>query len=116
MDKNLRREVFNKYDGRCSYCGLVIFIDKFQVDHLHPRANGGSNLIENLMPSCRKCNHYKSTLSLEHFRDQMNTLQRRIDKIYIVNVAVNFGIINYVPWSGVFYFENFPEPPKEKEE
>ena len=38
--------------GGCFYCG-----GKFEhIDHIVPRSAGGSELLENLVPSCRRCN------------------------------------------------------------
>jgi len=54
MKKELREKVLNKYDKKCAYCGEEIDIKSMQVDHIHPKANGGLNLIENYNPSC--CN------------------------------------------------------------
>lgn len=55
--KNVRAEVWAKTDGHCWHCKkrLNPFSD-FHVDHVMPRSMGGSDLIENLVPSCAACN------------------------------------------------------------
>jgi hypothetical protein len=35
----------------------------------------------------------------------MNSLHERIEKIYIVKVAMDFGLLTLKPFDGKFYFE-----------
>lgn len=110
----LRNRVWLKFHKHCAYCGNTIEIKDMQIDHLWPQHNpglaehyGGMDVesFENLMPSCRSCNHYKRGDVLETFRRSMKTLHKRIAKIYIVNVAINFGMLKITPFDGEFYFE-----------
>ena len=83
-----------------------------QFYHIKPKFQRWNDLplmidsFENLNPSCRRCNHYKRSLSLEQFRERIKTLHKRLEKIYIVRVAMNFGIVETKCWDGLFYFEN----------
>jgi hypothetical protein len=113
ISKKKRLEVYNKYDGHCAYCGKEIEYKEMQVDHLEPKhiehllKMDGKNVddIDNLMPSCRRCNHYKRGLSLNHFKYMIASLPERISKNYIVKVALDFGIMSFDEWDGLFYFE-----------
>lgn len=60
---NLRKYIFSKTKGRCVYCGAKAT----EVDHIVPRANGGTNSVYNLVASCKNCNKNKSNLSLKDF-------------------------------------------------
>ena len=60
---NLRNFVFSKTKGRCSYCGAKAT----EIDHIVPRAKGGTNSTYNLTPTCKSCNEKKSNLSLKDF-------------------------------------------------
>ena len=60
---NLREFIFNKTNGKCSYCGAKAT----EIDHIIPRANGGTDSTYNLTPACRSCNEKKSNLSLKAF-------------------------------------------------
>lgn len=60
-------KVFAKTDGHCAYCGIVLDID-WNVDHVIPKARGGSNGIDNLFAACPTCNMSKGAKSLEQFR------------------------------------------------
>ena len=121
MKKELRLKVYNKFGGKCAYCGNLIEHKKFQIDHLHPQRlshfydsekmkelynlKGTNDDFENLMPSCRRCNHYKRAELLEDFRKKLLTLHKRIMKQYIVKVGLDYGIVKMAEWNGKFYFE-----------
>lgn len=115
MKKSLREEVYKKFNNRCAYCGKKIDYKDMQVDHYYPKRNPSYakryfNVdvedIKNLMPSCRRCNHYKRSYLPEDFRRLMKTLHKRIEKDYISKVAIDYGIVNITPFDGIFYFEN----------
>jgi len=64
-----------------------------------------ANDLNNYNPSCRGCNFYKSTFTIEGFREQMTSLHERLLKIFIVKMAIRYGIISYKPFDGKFHFE-----------
>lgn len=111
MKKSDRTLVYNKYGKRCAYCGKHLEYHEMQVDHLIPRMGGrrpSTEIYENWMPSCRRCNHYKRSYSLGNFRQLLRTLDQRVNAHYINKVAIDYGIIREVkPWNGVFYFEKY---------
>ena len=101
-----RQAVYAKYDGHCAYCGKEITIKEMEVDHLRPKRNGGTDDMDNLMPSCHTCNHYKRANSLENFRDWLlGELIDRLMKVYIFRVALRYGMITINGWDKKFYFE-----------
>jgi 5-methylcytosine-specific restriction endonuclease McrA len=125
IKKEIRIKVYNKYRGHCAYCGNKIKYEDMQVDHKHPqhlsnwvstakshkrlkdKYNIPDNIddISNLMPSCRRCNHYKRGLLLESFRQQIKSIDKRIEKQYIVKVGIDYGIVGLSSWHGNFFFE-----------
>jgi predicted restriction endonuclease len=100
-----RKKVFDKCNGHCAYCGKPIEYKGMQVDHVYPKRLGGTDDIDNLLPTCRLCNHYKRGNTLEGFRSMMLSIHERIEKIYIVRVAMNYGF-PIAKFDGIFYFEN----------
>ncbi|PAX59880.1 RNA-guided endonuclease IscB [Brunnivagina elsteri] len=60
-----REYLLEKWGRRCAYCGVKDV--PFQVEHIHPRAKGGSNSITNLTLSCEKCNTKKGTKDIKEF-------------------------------------------------
>lgn len=60
-----REYLLEKWDRQCAYCGVKDV--PFQVEHIHPRAKGGSDSITNLTLSCEKCNTKKGTKDIKDF-------------------------------------------------
>lgn len=121
-----RLSVYNKFNGKCAYCGCSINISDMQVDHVVPKAffehhiknrfrvpsflshltlNDVDNA-DNLFPSCRVCNKWKSAHDLELFRselqDQVNRLNKRSANY---RIAKKYGMINETVYPVTFYFE-----------
>jgi 5-methylcytosine-specific restriction endonuclease McrA len=114
INKETRVLVWEKYGRRCAYCGCGLEYKDMQVDHLVPIARSHQepdkdpNGLENLMPSCRSCNYYKSTLRLDKFRYAMGGVHDRLQTgsaKFLVKLAIRYGIIEVKPFSGKFYFE-----------
>ena len=66
--QKLRSFIFSRSGGKCVYCGAPAQ----EIDHVIPRAKGGTNSAYNLVASCRACNQMKSNLSLKEFGKIMN--------------------------------------------
>ncbi|MEH1933942.1 MAG: RNA-guided endonuclease IscB [Nostoc sp.] len=60
-----REYLLEKWGRQCAYCGVKDI--PFQIEHIHPRAKGGSNSITNLTLSCEKCNTKKGTKDIKEF-------------------------------------------------
>lgn len=64
-----RELIFDKTDGDCYYCEKELSFDNrgrqgrgaWEVEHLVPRANGGTDHMNNLVPACWPCNLEKGT-------------------------------------------------------
>lgn len=107
FSRKTREAVYAKCGGRCAYCGYEIRIKEMQIDHLESFYNGGKDEIDNLLPSCRQCNFYKSAYSLDGFREMlMNVLPNSIAKLFQVKIGMKYGYLKKgEPWDGKFYFE-----------
>ena len=106
LTKAERQEVYDKTGGHCAYCGCYITPREMQTDHVVPLRKGGADEISNMLPACRSCNHYKSTLTIKQFRECIerwpNILMR--DSVTYRN-AVRFGQVTPTPRKVIFYFE-----------
>ena len=119
ISKKLRQKLWERYGGRCAYCGRSIAYKDMQVDHYYPQCKEKFYLRRfkidvhaeaNLMPTCRRCNHYKRARTPKQFKELMHTLHERIEAIYILKVAVDFGMVTVKPFDGKFYFEKLTTP------
>lgn len=69
--EELRLEIFCKRDGKCHLCAGKIRFENYgqytatgwQIDHVVPKARGGSDHPDNLEPAHSDCNNYKGTRS-----------------------------------------------------
>lgn len=127
IPKDVRQRVYEKYGGRCAYCGKKIAYKDMQVDHIIPLGrsiyyqskeeqekvrqmieSGEINNIDNLMPACRACNFYKGAERLDSFRSSIaDILDKTCRSSFQVKLALQYGILSYKPWGGKFYFERF---------
>lgn len=116
IPKEIRKQVYNKYNGHCAYCGCELTYKEMQVDHLDcVRNNGEHNEIQNLMPSCRMCNYYKSTYTLEKFREQLELIVGRLNKGFTYRLAKKYNLIMETWQPSIqFYFEHFIIPECDK--
>lgn len=62
---NIRNYLLEKHSRKCFYCDKEV--STFEVEHMIPKARGGSNRIDNLTLSCHKCNQKKGTLTADEF-------------------------------------------------
>lgn len=72
LPREVLKIIFEKTNGHCWYCGITIHpLDNWQVDHQQPRSQGGTDEIENLVPSCRSCNAGKGGRTVEQYRHSL---------------------------------------------
>lgn len=101
-----RKQIYDKYNGHCAYCGIIIAFNDMQADHIQPLHLGGADALENLVPACRSCNHYKATLTVEKFRKHLQGIPARIRRDDIAyQVGERFGIVVETGKQVRFYFE-----------
>ena len=64
ISKKTRFEVFKRDHFTCQYCGSIAPNVVLEVDHIHPVAEGGKNIMSNLITSCFECNRGKGKIKL----------------------------------------------------
>jgi 5-methylcytosine-specific restriction endonuclease McrA len=133
MKKELRTKIYNKCDGHCAYCGTDITIKQMQIDHVFPKNSKhyldyppqtitsywGTMIApkisdiddeSNLLPSCRRCNNYKSSFYLEEFRYELKLqIQRARKQSVNFRNAERFGLLKVIEKPIIFYFEKESE-------
>lgn len=120
--KHKRIDIYNKFGGKCAYCGKSITFKEMQVDHKFPKylkhwlksdemmdGTGSEGLqdinhISNLMPSCRSCNYHKNTLRVEQFRKEIELKAERIKNSNVL-LLERFGLVKFINEPVIFYFE-----------
>ena len=64
-----KAHLFANQDARCATCGLMPGIKMMEVDHIQPRAKGGSDDLSNLQLLCGPCNSQKHAKDDKIFRE-----------------------------------------------
>jgi hypothetical protein len=126
--KKERELIFNKYGGKCAYCGCDL--EKgWHIDELMPiRRNHKWDRekmkmipdgcmhperlnIDNQMPACASCNINKHSDSLEDFRRNITQYVQSLN-LYSTQykIAKRYGLIVEEPKPIVFYFETIDGP------
>ena len=130
ITKQIRQQVYEKYNGKCGYSGTDLEPD-WQIDHVIPQHIVCSadlylevNSIENLIPCQKLINHYKRGLLLHDFREWcLGGLHERLQKLpknprtektikrikYMRTIAGYFKITEQKPFDGKFYFEKITQ-------
>jgi len=60
-----REYLLNKWHRACAYCGAQHI--PLQIEHIHPKAKGGSDRISNLTLACQACNQQKGVQDITVF-------------------------------------------------
>lgn|SRR5208337_659873 len=55
-----RRNVAIRDNSECQYCGKLLHLPEYTLDHVVPRCLGGTSKWTNLVLSCIRCNKHKS--------------------------------------------------------
>jgi len=100
-----KQTVYQKFEGKCAYCGIEIDIETFQIDHLISKHEGAClrqkgiyinvENLSNLYPACFSCNNYKRAHSLETFRSEISQQIRRLRRDQpTFRLAERYGLIS----------------------
>ena len=57
--RRVRKRILKAQGGRCKYCGCALERSAATLDHVVPKALGGSGFQVNLVVACKPCNMKK---------------------------------------------------------
>lgn len=138
MNKKDRQIVFEKFGGRCAYCGCELtkgwHVDevipvkrgwKYRLDINGDRVLNGKNdylkdffmecpenlHIDNQNPACASCNINKHSDTLEQFRSNISRYLESLNKRMVqYQMVKKYGLIQETGLEVKFYFETFANP------
>jgi len=124
MKKADREAVFNKYGGKCAYCGCQLPDKGWHADHIeaivrdfvYVQGKGfqtagtcempENDVLENMNPACASCNIQKNSFSLEQFRENIKLFVNSLNTYSTqYKFAKRYGLIKETEIDVKFYFE-----------
>jgi len=115
MTKAERKGFRDKTDGHCAYCGVLLPEKGWHADHVKPIYRGhdgidparrGLDTVANALPACPRCNRWKSVMSVDVFRSEIESQVTRLRRDSAAfRLAEDYGIVCEKDCSVVFYFE-----------
>lgn len=126
MNKKDRQKIFDKYDGKCAYCGDPLIrgwhVDeikpvmrnhnwnskkrKWEIDKDKPMRYPERMTIDNQNPACASCNINKHTMSLEEFRTAIKAFMKHLnERSTQYKIAKRYGLLVETEIEVKFYFE-----------
>lgn len=133
MGKIDRQKIFDKYNGKCAYCGCELQ-KGWHIDEIIPvrrsyeyiRDDEGNRIydtskhdfkkrqivlnpenfnFENQNPACPSCNVNKHSMSLEEFRELIANFPRTLKQTVQYKFALKYGLVQETDIKVEFYFE-----------
>lgn len=126
MKKSDRIKIFEKYGGKCAYCGCDL-TKSWHADHIKPIVrdskfdrkkgkfvdsgtcrNSENEILENFNPACPSCNIQKNSFTLEQFR---SNIQGFLNSLNLYSTQYKFvkkyGLVTETKMQVKFFFETF---------
>lgn len=127
MTQEVRQRIFDKFSGRCAYCGCEL-VKSWHVDHIEPivrnsqwNKNKGrfeqtgtcrkpeNKNLDNYNPSCASCNIQKNSYTVEQFRSNIKQFVNSLNQYNTqYKFAKRYGLIEEKDIEVIFYFEKYP--------
>ena len=73
-----REYLLEKWNRQCAYCGVKDV--PFEIEHIQPKSQGGSDRISNLCLACHKCNQRKANRDIKDFLKGKSDVLNRVLK------------------------------------
>ena len=100
IDISKRRPIFERTDGRCHICHKTLYFNNYgkkgsrgawEIEHSNPRANGGTDRLNNLYAACIGCNRSKGTKSTQSARAKNGKTRAPRSRHKKVEDAIQWG-------------------------
>ena len=107
----LRYTVWDKYGGRCAYCGRLIPLRSLHIDRFYPARDDED---DNLMPACNECAKLKEGLTPGQFQALIeHECRAALRKSLEYRIALLYGLVTELP--RVTFYYSKPEAQRQLE-
>ncbi len=126
MKTDIRKLIYNKYNGKCAYCGCELK-KGWHTDHIEPIVRDSkwnkdkgryettgscrkpeNETLENYNPACASCNIQKNSFTLEEFRRNIKRFVNSLNEYSTqYKFAKRYNLIQETNNEVIFYFETF---------
>ncbi len=100
----VREYLLEKWNRTCAYCGAQNV--PLQIEHIVPRASGGSNRVSNLTLACQPCNQKKGSRPIDDFLKSKPDVLRKI-KAQAKAPLKDAAAVNAARWALVNRFKQW---------
>jgi len=124
MKQSDRNIIFNKYNGKCAYCGCEL-VKGWHVDHVEPIVRDSkwnkekgrhehtgmcrkpeNETLENYNPACASCNFQKNSYTVEQFRYNIKQFVISLNQYSTqYKFAKRYGLVSETNKEVIFHFE-----------
>lgn len=91
-----RRNIFERDENCCQYCGRKFDRAELTLDHVVPRSRGGTSTWTNIVLACMKCNMRKGDKLVGE--THMKLLRKPIKPQWATRVGVKLGRVRKPSW------------------
>ena len=92
-----RKNIYTRDNNMCQYCGKSFDTSELNIDHVIPKAQGGTNDWNNLVCSCIKCNQRKRDRTPK--QANMSLIRKPFKPNYSPSIKIHIGHKKYKDWS-----------------
>ena len=91
-----RKNIFERDNWRCQYCGTKPSKTDLNLDHILPRSKGGKTTWDNIVVSCFPCNSKKGSKTIEQAGLKLKTPPKKPSWRPTINIPV--GLVPHKEW------------------
>jgi 5-methylcytosine-specific restriction protein A len=105
FSKDFKQLVLDKTKNKCEKCECCLKGKKYDIDHVRPLSNGGTNELNNLQVLCKSCNQDKSANEQENgqfvkFSDTESSFNENVQEIMNSPLSHSFAFVESVAKPG----------------
>ena len=91
-DPILRIAMYEVYEAKCFYTGMILNVDEYDIDHINPKNKGGKDCISNYVLCSSRINRMKNDKVDEYFIERVTLINTLLFVDDVVNTYNNIAL------------------------